>query len=184
MGHHVFDPSNAERLEDPARFRFCSREELLQHLPRNSDSRILDVGSGSGFYTEELAPFLGNVVGLDLHHTMHTRYVDRGVADNVSLVTGEAESLPFRDETFDGVVSTMTFHESATNDSLEELHRTMRKDAPVVIVDWSGNGGGEAGPPTDERYDVIEACRLLVTAGFTIRIAAERTETFLVVAIR
>lgn len=182
MGYHVFDPSNADRLEDPERFRFCSREELLQHLPREPDSYVLDVGSGSGFYTDELAPFLGHVVGLDLHHTMHTRHQDRGVADNVSLVTGDAASLPFPDERFDAAVSTMTFHESATERSLVELHRTMCANAPVVIVDWSANGSGEAGPPTDERYDVIDACRMLVTAGFTIRIAAERTETFLVVA--
>ncbi len=184
MGHHLFDPSKIERLEDPTRFRFCSREELLQHLPRGDDSLLLDVGSGSGFYTEELAPFVGQIVGLDVQSVMHERYRERGVAGNVSLVTGEAERLPFPDGVVDGVVSTMTFHESTTDRSLAELYRVSGEETKIAIVDWSAEGTGNAGPPLEERYDSSQARRMLAGAGFTVLTAAERTETFLVVATR
>jgi len=181
MGFHTFDPDNYDRLEDPTRFRFCSREELLQYLPRG-DGPVLDHGSGTGFYTDELAPFLESVVAFDLQPAMHARYRERGVPENVSRVTGDAETLPFVDGTVAAAVSTMTFHETASDRALAELSRVLAPDAPAVIVDWSRDGRGEDGPPIEERYDVLEAADLLTSAGFTVRIAAERSETFLAVA--
>jgi len=182
MGFHTFDPDETDRLEDPSRFRFCSREELLQYLPREDAAVVLDVGSGTGFYTDELAPFLGSVIGYDVQPAMHDQYRDRGIPDNVSPVTGDASSLPFADWSFHGAVSTMTFHESASDESMRELKRVLASEAPLVIVDWSSNGNGESGPSLSERYTVMEAQDLLSEAGFTIQSAAERSETFHIVA--
>ena len=177
MGFHTFDPSMADRLEDVSRFRFCSREELLQHLPRG---RILDVGSGTGFYTDELAPFVDSIVALDVQHAMQKRYEERGVPDTVSQVTADAESLPFPAATFDGAVSTMTFHESTTEPSIAELRRTLDTDGVLVVVDWSSNGDGESGPPVDERFSADDAHEILETGGFTVEASRERTETLFV----
>lgn len=184
MGFHTFDPSETDRLEDPSRFRFCSREELLQHLPRGEEIRLLDVGSGTGFYTDELAPFVGDVVALDVQQAMHRQYFDRGMPATVRPVTADAGALPFRPQSFDAAVSTMTFHESATAESLAELHRVLNTGAPAVIVDWSAAGRGESGPPTAERYDAANAREMLSNAGFEVQIATERSETFAAVAVR
>ncbi len=181
MGFHTFDASRAERLEDVTRFRFCSREELLQHLPR--EGTVLDLGSGTGFYTNELAPFLDNLVALDVQTEMHDLYRDNGVADNVSLVTADAEELPFDANAVDGAVSTMTFHESTTEAALRDLRRTLSPDSPYVAVDWSANGNGESGPPRSERFDADQAADLLSQAGFSVKMAGERSETFAVVAM-
>lgn len=180
MGFHTFDTSRADRLDDVSRFRFCSREELLQHLPR--DGTVLDLGSGTGFYTEEIAPFVERVLALDVQTEMHELYRENGIADNVAPVTADAESLPFDDGSVDGVFSTMTFHESTTAESLAELRRVLAADAPFVIIDWSGDGAGEDGPPVDERFDAERARELLADAGFTVEIANERSETFRAVA--
>lgn len=184
MGFHTFDPAKIENLEDESRFRYCSREELLQPLPTDENSQLLDIGSGTGFYTDEISPFVGEIVGLDVQRTMHRQYREKGVPDNVRQVTAEAGALPFAEKSFDAAVSTMTFHESTTAKSLEELYRVLDVDAPVVVVDWSGAGSGEAGPPVSERYDADRARTLLSEAGFKIQTAAERPETFAAIAVR
>lgn len=182
MGFHTFDPEMADKLEDPMRFRFCSREELLESLPRDPDARILDVGSGTGFYTSELAPLLGTVIGMDLEPTMHQQFLANGKPENVSLVTATATLLPFGTASFDGAFSTMTFHESTDENSIAELARVLRPDARVVIVDWSATGRGTSGPPLSERFDAANAREYLQDAGFEICQTNERSETFKVVA--
>lgn len=180
MGFHTFDPSRADRLDDVSRFRFCSREELLQYLPR--DGTIVDLGSGTGFYTDEIAPFVESVLALDVQAEMHDLYRENGIPDNVTPVTAAAEHLPLVESSVDGAFSTMTFHESTTPASLVELHRALSPEAPFVVVDWSANGNGESGPPRDERFDATQADALLTEAGFTVENATERSETFAVVA--
>ena len=119
MGFHTFDADRADRLEDATRFRFCSREELLEPLPRGADATVVDLGSGTGFYTDEIAPFVGHVLALDVQRAMHSKYREKGIPANVSLVTAEAESLPVATGAVDGAFSTMTFHESTTEESLD-----------------------------------------------------------------
>jgi len=182
MGFHTFDAAEADRLSDPTRFRFCSREELLQHLPTGDATRLLDLGSGSGFYTDELAPHVGRVAALDVQRAMHGSYRDRGMPGNVDPITAEAGSLPFRDGTFDGIVSTMTFHESTTEGSIAEAARVLDEGGRFVAVDWSAAGNGEAGPPRDERFDAADAGDFLAGTGLNVTVAAERSETFVVVA--
>jgi ubiquinone/menaquinone biosynthesis C-methylase UbiE len=179
MGFHTFDAARADRLEDPTRFRFCSREELLQYLP---DGTILDIGSGTGYYTDEIAPAVERVVGLDVQSAMHDRYRDRGVPANVRLVVGDAERLPFADGTLDGAFSTMTFHESTTPAAIADLRRVLGDGAPVVVVDWSGEGTGDSGPPLAERFDAWQAREIVADAGLRVESAAERSETFHLVA--
>ena len=178
MGFHTFDPAETDRLEQPTRFRFCSREELLQALP--GGGTLLDLGSGTGFYTDELAPFFGRVVAVDLQPAMHRQYRERGMPANVQPVTGDAAALPFADGAFDGAVSTMTFHESTTEEGLRELSRVLAGGGTLVVVDWSAQGRGESGPPRAERFDAADARSMLDDAGFDVRIAAERSETLFV----
>jgi ubiquinone/menaquinone biosynthesis C-methylase UbiE len=182
MGFHTFDVDRAANLEDPERFRYCSREELLAGLDPTGDDRVADLGSGTGFYTRELAPFVGTVEAVDVQVEMHELFREHGVPGNVSLVTADVADLPFADDALDGAASTMTFHEFATTDSLAELHRVLAPDARFVLVDWSASGQGEDGPPVAERYDAADAESMLADAGFSVREATDRPETLFVVA--
>lgn len=182
MGFHTFDADRAENLEDPARFRFCSREELLAGLDPDPDDRVADLGSGTGFYTRELAPFVGTVEAVDVQAEMHELLREYGAPENVSQVTADVADLPFADDALDGAASTMTFHEFATPDSLAELHRVLAPGARLVVVDWTATGRGEEGPPLAERYDAADAESLLADAGFTVHDATDRPETLYAVA--
>ncbi|MFC3958208.1 class I SAM-dependent methyltransferase [Halovivax cerinus] len=184
MGFHTFPVDRADGLRDPGRYRYCSREELLSELPLGSDSTVADLGSGTGFYTDDVAPFVGTLYAVDVQAAMHEKYRDQGVPENVELVTAGVDSLPFADDDLDGAFSTMTHHEYASEDAFAELARVIRPDGRLVTVDWSADGRGESGPPTDERFSAADAGEQLRDAGFTIADSRERPETFLLVARR
>ena len=184
MGFHTFDVDRADALDDPGRYRFCSREELLTLLSLSPTDVVADLGSGTGFYTDDVAPFVDTLYGVDVQAAMHDRYRDRGVPASVELVTAEVNDLPFADAALDAAFSTMTYHEYATASSLAELARVVRPGGRVVTVDWSSRGDGADGPPTDERYDLAHAVDSFAEAGFVTTHAVERRETFVHVARR
>ena len=182
MGFHTFDAERADALEDASRYRYCSREELVSALALDGGEAVADLGSGTGFYTDDVAPFAGTVYAVDVQEAMHDAYREKGVPANVQTVTAAVGDLPFDDDELDAGFSTMTHHEYADASALAELRRVLAPGARMVTVDWSANGAGESGPPTDERYSVDEATSALANAGFDVAHASERPETFLVVA--
>jgi ubiquinone/menaquinone biosynthesis C-methylase UbiE len=102
----------------------------------------------------------------------------------VALVTSGIEDLPFDDGELDAAVSTMTYHEFATDGALAELARVLASGGRLVVADWSADGTGEDGPPLDERFSETEAASALEAAGFGIEFRATRPETFLLIATR
>lgn len=181
MGFHTYDPARADELEDPSRYEYVSVDELLALFDGNA---VADLGSGTGFYTDDIAPYADRVYAVDVQPEMHARYGEKGVPDNVELVTAEAADLPFDDGALDGAVSTMTYHEFGSRAALAELARVCRPGALVGIADWSREGEGEEGPPTDERYALPDARAMFEAAGFAVEFGRERRETFVLSARR
>ncbi len=184
MAFHTFDIDRADELEKPDRYRFLSREELLDLLDPAPEDVVADLGSGTGFYTDEVAPFVDTLYAVDVQSEMHDRYREKGLPPAVELVTAEVGDLPFDDDALDAAFSTMTYHEFATPESLAELARVVRPGGHVVTVDWSARGDAADGPPVDERYDLGEAVTAFADAGFATLRAAERRETFVSVVRR
>ena len=184
MGFHTYPIERADALEDPSRYRYCSREELIEMLAPTGDDLVADLGSGTGFYTDDVAPFVDAIYAVDVQSEMHDRYRQKGAPSNVEFVTTEVSSLPFDDDHLDGAFSTMTHHEYASDEAFAELARSIRSGGRLVTVDWSADGAGEDGPPVDERFSLEDAVAQLEAAGFTIEAARDRPETFAIVAVR
>ncbi len=184
MGFHTYDVDRADALEDATRFRSCSVEELVSALGVDEEAAVADLGSGTGFYTDVVADHVGTCHAVDVQAEMHDIYREKGVPENVSLVTAEVADLPVGDGSLDAAFSTMTFHEYATESALAELARVVRPGGRVVTVDWTRHGDGESGPPLAERYGAGEAATFFADAGFTVERAADRLETMFVVARR
>lgn len=182
MTPHTFDPDSAEKLEDPSRYRYLSRDELVAALDLAGDEEVADLGSGTGFYTRDVAPFAGTVRAVDVQPAMHEHLREAGVPDNVEVVTAGVADMPFGSGTFDAAYSTMTFHEFEHDAALPEIARVLRPDARFVVVDWSSSGDGERGPPIDARFSTEEAVDTLEANGYVVESAVSRPETFLIVA--
>jgi ubiquinone/menaquinone biosynthesis C-methylase UbiE len=188
MGFHTFDADRASALEDSSRYRYCSAEELRALF--DPVGTVADLGSGTGFYTDDVAPYVETCYAVDVQHEMHEFYREKGVPGNVDLVEAAVDDLPFGDGQLDGAFSTMTYHEfgprpdEAGEGALAELRRVLDADALLGIVDWTTNGDGEAGPPLDERFSLGDCTDALETAGFEVAFASERRETFVCSARR
>ncbi|WP_306060785.1 class I SAM-dependent methyltransferase [Natronococcus wangiae] len=183
MGYHTFDAERADKLEEAGqRYQFISAEELLWAVSLSPDDTVADLGSGTGFFTDDVAPHAGEVYAVDVQEEMHEYYREKGVPENVVLVTSDVSDLPFDDGGVDAAFSTMTYHEFASDDVLAEVRRVLASHGRLVIVDWASTGTGEDGPPVDERYSADEATDALRDAGFTIEHEAVRPETFLLIA--
>ncbi|ELY66323.1 class I SAM-dependent methyltransferase [Natrinema versiforme] len=183
MGYHTFDAERADKLEVAGRrYRFVSAEELLWALSLSPDDTVADLGSGTGFFTDDVAPHADEVYAVDVQEEMHEYYREKGLPENVDLVTSDVSDLPFDDSGVDAAFSTMTYHEFASDAALAEIRRVLAADGRLVVVDWAATGTGEDGPPVDERYSADEAADALREVGLAIEHEAVRPETFLLIA--
>lgn len=183
MGFHTFDAAQADRLEDPGRYRYCSRDELIVALDISEADHVLDLGSGTGFYTDDVAAVAGSVSAIDIQAAMHAAYADKGIPENVECIEAGTDDIPLADDSATSALSTMTFHELPLVGTMDEVTRVLSPGARFVVVDWSKNGEGVAGAPLEERYDAASAADTLSASGFTIEHASERPETYLIVGV-
>jgi SAM-dependent methyltransferase len=72
------------------------------HWPRDMRGElILEVGSGSGRFTEQAANTGATVVSLDYSYAVDANYASNGHRDNVLIVQGDVFAMPFRRGVFD-----------------------------------------------------------------------------------
>jgi SAM-dependent methyltransferase len=64
---------------------------------------ILEVGSGSGRFTEQAASTGGMVVSLDLSYAVEANWASNGRRPNVLIVQGDVYQMPFSPGTFDRI---------------------------------------------------------------------------------
>lgn len=83
------------------------RDLILKYAPRKEHLRILDVGTGPGFFAMTLALAGHDVVAIDVTEQMleHARENARAYGANVKFLLQRGENLPCPDESFDLIVS-------------------------------------------------------------------------------
>jgi SAM-dependent methyltransferase len=100
--------------------------------------RVLDLGCGSGHDLGLVADAGCEPVGIDPSAVMLGAAADRH--PGVPLTAGVGESLPFRDESFDGCrVERVLMHAGDPAVVLAEAHRVLRRGGFVAVFepDWS-----------------------------------------------
>ncbi len=114
-----------------------ARSHVLRHLPNLSGTRLLEVAIGDGSNLP-LIPTDCEVHGVDISPVQVARLRERFPDRAVHLILGEAEKLPYRDRTFDNVLSVGAFN--YFNDplvALREMARVVKPNGLIVIQDES-----------------------------------------------
>jgi ubiquinone/menaquinone biosynthesis C-methylase UbiE len=123
-----FEQLQAERAETLA-------ARLGAFVPLQGDERALDVGAGTGALAFALAPRVREVVALDSDPAMLER-ARASAPPNVTIVEGNAESLPFDSFSFDLVGTLRTLHHVRRPElAVAELARVTRSGGTILVVD-------------------------------------------------
>jgi len=129
--------------------KFRSRDSLLNAIPWRGDERVLDVGCGHGLLLIGAAKRLtsGRATGIDIWQDVDqannsadaTRLNAKLEGVEVDIRDGDARKIPFDDETFDVVVSSLAIHniynKAEREQALGEIARVTKRGGHVGIID-------------------------------------------------
>lgn len=105
------------------------------------NKRALDIGTGPGAIPLCLRRIYPGVsfVGLDVSPEMLNiaKGYTRGQEENIVLLAGDGELLPFEDNSFDGVMSFFSLHHMDNPANLlKEVNRVLRPGGILLIIDF------------------------------------------------
>ncbi len=114
-------------------------EKFQEELAEVATGNILDVACGPGAVTAALAGKASSITAFDATPAMLEKARARCEAaghNNVVYQQGAAETMPFEDETFDGVVTRLALHHFVDPKIvLAEIRRVLRPGGLLVIAD-------------------------------------------------
>jgi ubiquinone/menaquinone biosynthesis C-methylase UbiE len=163
------------------------RDIGLEKLDAQPGEHILEIGYGTGHCVLALATAVtesGRVCGVDISEGMNQiaeeRIEDAGLSDRVDLQVGDASSLPFPPESFDGVFMSFTlelFDTPEIPQVLQQCYEVLRPGGRIAVVSMVKKPGKVVDiyewfhekMPTAVDCRPIHAQSDLTTAGFTIQ---------------
>jgi ubiquinone/menaquinone biosynthesis C-methylase UbiE len=121
-------------------------ERLQRVLAPQPGERILEIGPGTGYYTLDMAEWVGPEGTVEifdiqqefLDHTM--RRAEESGLSNVVPTQGDATDLPFEDDSIDAVVLTAVLGEIPDRAAaLREIERVLRPGGRLVVGELFGD---------------------------------------------
>jgi ubiquinone/menaquinone biosynthesis C-methylase UbiE len=111
------------------------RDLLSVHIDRAEMSLVIDLGCGTGRFSELLAAHFGvQVIGIDPSLKMLDQARRKPTIRNVVYCQGLAEAVPFRDGCADLVLMSMVYHHFCDPSAVaKEWHRVLRQGGYACI---------------------------------------------------
>jgi ubiquinone/menaquinone biosynthesis C-methylase UbiE len=128
-------------------FEPCYRrvQALFRHWIRRGlqEIRVLDIGCGTGTLAVRYLyplPQVKSIVGLDMSENMIGKAREKAekwnLSPKVTFTLGDAENLPFEDNSFDIVTCCNSFHHYPHQDqAVREMHRVLAERGRLMLVD-------------------------------------------------
>ncbi|MBT8183080.1 MAG: class I SAM-dependent methyltransferase [Eudoraea sp.] len=118
---------NSTRKADP----FLTNK-FIKHLSPIKDGIYLDIGCGTGNYTNELEKNGLQLIGIDPSERMLGKA--KCINKNVDWRIGTVESIELSDNSVDGVIGSLTIHHwTNLQKGFSELNRVLKPDGRIVI---------------------------------------------------
>lgn len=119
------------------------RRRAIALLRENPPKLVLDVATGTGdlaFEALKLDP--DKITGIDISEKMlelaRQKALKTGKADKLEFLLGKAESLPFKENTFDAAMSGFGVRNFANlKTGMKEIRRTLKPGGRLVVLEFS-----------------------------------------------
>lgn len=123
-----------------------TRERLRSVMAPQPGERILEIGPGTGYYTLDIAEWLGpdgrvEIFDLQQEFLDHVggRAAKRGL-ENIVPTQGDATALPYEDDSMDAVVLTAVLGEIPDpGAALREVHRVLKPSGRLIVGELFGD---------------------------------------------
>lgn len=121
---------NQEIFENTVRKRQLNLINLL--LKQNNHRKILDLGSGGGWLSRILESQGYDVTGIDISPELVSSAKKN--SNKMDFVIGNSMDLPFKDESFDLVISVGVLHHLDVDDTLAECKRVLTNNDAAILM--------------------------------------------------
>jgi len=115
----------------------------LDLLKLKADNKLLDIGCGTGIFSDMAAKKGAQVTGIDASEQLIEQAKHRNAT--ITFLNGEMEELPFDDGLFDVVCGFNSFQYAAsTKNALGEAWRVLKDGGKLVTMIWGNKEDCEA----------------------------------------
>lgn len=142
MSKHKFDVKKLDKLNNPERLNLINIDEIIKQLDLPKESTIVDIGIGTGLFSEVFLNKLPDSkgFGFDISEEM-IEWVKKNRIDTLDGrlsvgVIGENE-IPLAENTAD-LVFMITVHHELKNpiNLLKDVKRLLKNNGKLLICDW------------------------------------------------
>ncbi len=132
--------SGGEAYEGISRQIASALEHCVARLDPKPQEKILDLATGTGWTSRLVARRGAEVIGADIAQELLTAATMRATQEGLDIDyrIGDAEKLPFADDSFDGVISTFgVMFASRPEAAASELARVCRRGGRIALATWA-----------------------------------------------
>ena len=106
---------------------------LIKFAEIKPGKKILEIGCGTGVFTEKLAQTGAEIVAVDISSHLLSKAQEKISAPNVHLLEADLENLPSLNNYFDAVVGVSILHHVNIRKAIDEISRVLKRGGKVVF---------------------------------------------------
>ena len=126
--------SASKSYDVSARLQRFSGKHLMPWLPNRNDLTVLDLGSGTGFFTDLLATGYNQVIGLDLSKEM-LKFAQGCRNKDIFWLEADAHNIPLKDESIDFIYSNLVIQWCEPLDvAVKEMLRVLKPGGLIIFT--------------------------------------------------
>ncbi|WP_020007330.1 class I SAM-dependent methyltransferase [Salinicoccus albus] len=114
-------------------------DTLMDMAATKGTESVLDAATGSGHTANAISPLVHKVTAMDLTPEMlrsAEKFIKENARSNVEFVEGDAERMPFQEESFDIVTCRIAPHHfSNIEDFVQEVYRVLKPGGRFLLDD-------------------------------------------------
>lgn len=158
-----------KRFESPERDAYQKPEKVLGFLGNVADKKIIDIGSGSGYFSVKLAAHGAKVIAADVSDEFQNALKKR--IEEYDLKNIELRKIPYdnpklADQEVDMVLIVNTYHHIEDRGTyFSKVKKGTKEKGELVIIDFFKTDV-PVGPPTNHKISIDQVIAELKEAGY------------------